>query len=408
MFIRQNFRLYPNKAQSKQISQWMGQARYVWNKMLEKNIEEYDTNKKFVFAYSMNKLLTEWKKEEDKIWLKECPSQVLQQKCQDLDTALKNKFKYNNGFPKFKSKNTDKTGIRFPQGVTFSDSKIMLPKMKSGIKLVKHREFLGEPGAVTITCDAVGDFYASVLVKVSDDFFPELVKDIKNSVGIDVGLKTFVTLSDGTTIDNPRFARTIHDKMKKLQRRHVRKQRSEKKNSNNREKARIKVAKLHRKIARQRKNFINQNAALIAKEYDLITVEDLNVAGMMKNHKLARSIQDVGFTSFLIALEWQCKKRGKHFHKISRWFPSSKTCSECGSIKQDLTLADRVYHCHECGHEIDRDLNAAINIDNLGREKYDLNNRNSRLSDMMDSQNKTGSCNGSTIRAGSNIALAVL
>lgn len=384
MFIRQNFRLYPNKSQSTTLNQWIGQARFVWNYMLNKNIEKYSEEKKFIFAYEMHSLLPTLKKSEEFAWLKECPSQVLQQKCQDLDTALKNKFKHKRGFPKFKSKNTDRSGIRFPQGIEFTENKLILPKMKSGIKFVKHREFLGEPGAVTIYRDSVGDYYVSVLVKVSDDFTPELVKDITSSVGIDLGLKEFAVLSDGTNVTNPRFKKNLKRKMTRVQREFSRKQKNVKgePDKKNREKSRIKLAKLHRKIANQRKNFVNQTAASIAKKYDLITIESLNIKGMVKNHCLAGSISDAGWGMFMSALEWQCEKRGKHLHKIDRWFPSSKTCNACGSIKQTLTLADRVFKCDDCGHEMDRDLNAALNIDQLGRNKYGLNDRNQRLLDM--------------------------
>lgn len=352
--------------------------------MLAKNIEKYASDKKFIFAYEMNYMLPVLKKSEDHIWLKECPSQVLQQKCQDLDEALKNKFKHKRGFPKFKSKRTDRTGIRFPQGIEFSENKIILPKMKSGVKFVKHREFLGEPGAVTVYRDAVGDFFISVLVKVSDDFTPDLTSDIQSSVGVDLGLKEFAVLSDGTMISNPRFKKNLKRKMTLAQREFSRKQ----KNINgepqkkNREKSRIKLAKLHRKIANRRKNFVSQTAASITKKYDLITVESLNIKGMVKNHCLAGSITDAGWGMFISVLEWQCAKRGKHLHKIDRWFPSSKACNSCGSIKQTLTLADRVFKRDDCGHEMDRDLNAALNIDQLGRNKYGLNDRNSRLLDM--------------------------
>ena len=352
--------------------------------MLSKNIEKYSEEKKFIFAYEMHSMLPTMKKSEEYHWLKECPSQVLQQKCQDLDTALKNKFKHKRGFPKFKSKNIDRSGIRFPQGIEFSENKIILPKMKSGVKFVKHREFLGEPGAVTIYRDAVGDFFVSVLVKVSDDLALELVSDIETSVGIDLGLKEFAVLSDGTIVTNPRFKKNLKRKMILAQREFSRKQKNVKGEASrkNREKSRIKLAKLHRKIANQRKNFVNQTAASITKKYDLITIESLNIKGMVKNHCLAGSIADAGWGMFISALEWQCTKRGKHVHKIDRWFPSSKTCNSCGSIKQTLNLSDRVFICDDCGHTMDRDLNAALNIDQLGRNKYGLNDRNQRLLDM--------------------------
>lgn len=381
MFIRQEFRLYPNKHQKSRLSGWIGCARKVWNIMLAKNIEQYETNKKFIFAYDMNSMLPVIKKDVETNYLKDCPSQVLQQKCQDLDTALKNTFKHKRGFPKFKSKKTDMSGIRFPQGVKYDDGKIYLPKIKDGIKFKMHREFLGEPGAVTIKRDKVGDYWVSILMKVEDSFCSEKV-DIISSVGVDVGLKEFATLSDGSVIKNPKFGKKNKRKIKLAARKHSRKQ----KGSKNKEKSRIRLAKQHRKISRQRKEFVIQTAVSIAKEYDLISIEDLNIKGMVKNRKLAFSVSDVGFGMFFASLEWQCQKRGKHLNKISRWFPSSKTCSCCGSIKQDLTLSDRIYKCNECGHEMDRDLNAAINIDSVGSDEYRRNYGNIRLLDTNDGE----------------------
>jgi putative transposase len=189
------------------------------------------------------------------------------------------------------------------------------------------------------------------------------------SIGVDVGIKEFAVLSDGTKINNPRFLKKSKKKLTKLQRSHSRKQ----KKSKNREKARYLLARQHRKITKQRKDFIYKTACSIAKNNDIISIEDLNVSGMMKNHKLAGAIADVSWGMFFSHLEWQCKKRGKHLSVIGRFFPSSKTCSSCGCIDSDLKLSDRTYSCTECGHEMDRDLNAAVNIN---REGLKLHKRN--------------------------------
>ena len=159
-----------------------------------------------------------------------------------------------------------------------------------------------------------------------------------------------------------RIVRKAEKKLTRCQRELSRKQ----KGSSNREKARIKLARLYKKISSQRKDYIKQNASAIAKLYDFISVEDLNVSGMVKNHCLAQAMMDVSFGMFINELEWQCKKRGKHFHKIDRWFASSKTCCHCGYVKGDLSLSDRTYECPACESRMDRDLNAAINILNKG------------------------------------------
>lgn len=358
MYIRQNYRIYPTKLQQLTLNQWLGQGRFVWNYMLSLNIATYERDKKFVFGYDMNNLLPALKKQPGTCWLSEIPSQCLQQKCQDLDTALKQSFKKNQnkkGFPKFKSRKFDESGIRFPN-FKFEGNRIVLPKMKGGIKIKLHRPLLGKKGAITVSKDKIGRFFVSILVKIDDQI--KYVEEINNAIGIDLGLKSFAVTSDAEIIENPKFYRKAEKKLVKIQRSHSRKQKS----SSNREKARVKLAKTHKIITNQRKDFCNQVASSIAKNNDLIAIEDLNVKGMMKNHNLAKSVADVSWGQFISALKWQAHKRGKYLVEINRWYPSSKTCSCCGGHKADLTLTDRVYVCPDCGFEIDRDLNAAINI----------------------------------------------
>jgi putative transposase len=358
MYIRQNYRIYPTKLQQLTLNQWLGQGRFVWNYMLSLNIATYDRDKKFVFGYDMNNLLPELKKQPDTCWLSEIPSQCLQQKCQDLDTALKQSFKKNQnkkGFPKFKSRKFDESGIRFPN-FKFEGNRIVLPKMKGGIKIKLHRPLLGKKEAITVSKDKIGRFFVSILVKIDDQI--KYVEEINNAIGIDLGLKSFAVTSDAEIIENPKFHRKAEKKLVKIQRSHSRKQ----KGSSNREKARVKLVKTHKIITNQRKDFCNQVASSIAKNNDLIAIEDLNVKGMMKNHNLAKSVADVSWGQFISALKWQAHKRGKYLVEINRWYPSSKTCFCCGGHKADLTLTDRVYVCPDCGFEIDRDLNAAINI----------------------------------------------
>jgi putative transposase len=356
--LRQNYRIYPNKDQASILNEWLGQCRFVWNHMLAKNIEEYNSTKKFIFKFSMNNLLPELKKQYE--WMT-APAQSLQQKCGDLDVALKRCGKKQAKFPRFKSKATDVSGICFPQRWKLLGNKLFLPKMKSSIRVVIDRPLLGKPKSVILKKDKCGDFWISILVELPEDYFPEMTTGTK-SIGVDVGIKEFAVLSDGTKINNPRFLKKSKKKLQRLQRSHSRKQ----KKSKNREKARNLLARQHRKVSRQRKDYICKTACSIAKNNDIISIEDLNVKGMMKNHKLAGAIADVSWGMFFDHLTWQCKKRGKHLMVIGRFFPSSKTCSECGSVDSDLSLKDRTYSCSDCGHEMDRDLNAAINIERQG------------------------------------------
>jgi putative transposase len=392
-YLRQNYRLYPNKTQAAILNQWLGQCRFVWNHMLAKNIEKYDKEKKFIFKFEMNNLLPELKKEFE--WLKEVPAQSLQQKCQDLDLALKRCFKKQAQFPKFKSRNKDMSGINFPQSWKLLGNKLHIPKMKTPIRVAIDRPLLGKPGSLVLKKDKCGDFWISILVELPEDFIPEMTTGMK-SLGVDVGIKEFAVLSDGTKINNPRFLKKSKKKLLKLQRSHSRKQ----KKSKNREKARNLLARQHRKITRQRKDFIYKTACSIAKNNDIITIEDLNIKGMMKNHKLAGAIADVSWRMFFNHLIWQCKKRGKHLVVIGRFFASSKTCSSCGSVDSDLTLNDRTYSCSECGHEMDRDLNAAINIERQGLHLRRNTVGTTEIKSLSDT-------NGILFGAGNSIALAV-
>lgn len=324
--------------------------------MLNLNITQYQNDNTFNSEYGMNSLIPKLKKELD--WLKLSPSQTLQQKCQDLRTALPNSTNkaINRGFPRFKSKHRDTSGIRFPQGWHLNGNRLNLPKLK-GIKIKHHRVIEGKSGYLTLKRDPAGSYFVSILYDVPD---AKLITNIESSVGIDVGLKEFAVTSDSEIINNPKFYRKSEKKLTKAQRSHSRKQ----KGSNNKEKSRIQLAKVHRDIKWKRQNFIKQITSSIAKNYDLVTTESLNVKGMLKNHKLAKSISDVGWSMFINELKWQCQKRGKHFSQVNRWFASTKTCSSCGK-KQDMALSDRKYRCN-CGIQIDRDLNAAININRAG------------------------------------------
>lgn len=372
MFIRQKYRIYPNKDQESILNRWIGCGRWIWNHMLAMNIENYNKTKKFIFVYDMNMMLPKLKKQENTKWLNEPPAQTLQQKCQDLDTALKASFKKSStkkGFPKFKSKKTDESGIRMAT-YKFQDGQLLLPKISKAIKIKIDREFLGKPGMITIKKDRTGSWFVSFTVDVGTTYDHQIDKsDVKNAIGIDVGVKTYATTSDGELIKNPHFLKSLSKKLTASHKDLSRKQ----KGSHNREKSRIRLARLYKKITNKRQDFIKQNASAIAKLYDFVAVEDLNVSGLVKNHKLAKAIVDVSFGTFLTELEWQCKKRGKMFHKIDRWYPSSKTCSCCGHVKPELSLSERTFVCPVCQTSIDRDVNAAINILRKGLEDCNIN-----------------------------------
>ena len=360
------FRLYPNKEQQSTLKQWIGCSRWVWNHMLDFNKKKYEQEKKFAFYVEMNNMLPELKKQEDTIWLSEAPSQVLQQKCQDLGNAMGVSFKRKDrGFPKFKSKKLDQSGIRFPQGWKIQGNRINLPKLK-GIKFKQHREIQGKMSSCTITKDRCGDWWISILTSNQ----PNQLKDVDPnlSVGIDVGLKEFAVTSDGEIVKNPRYLKRAERRLKIRQRALSR----SKRDSNNKERDRLGLARSHRKVSRQRKDFITKFVSSIIKMNDIVCVEDLNITGMKKNHRLAKSIGDVSWGQMYNRLEQKLANEGKMLIKIDQFAPSSKTCSYCGS-KQDMPLNIRTYKCNVCGLELDRDFNAALNIRNWAlQQRFNL------------------------------------
>ena len=371
--VRQIYRAYPYKATQAELNQNIGNARFVWNYFLNLIIEKYKSEGKFIFYNDLSKLLTELKKQPEFDWLKLSESTTLQQKLRDLDKAIKQstskKYVNKKGFPKFKSRKTDESGIRFVGNIKLLDENhIKLPKISQPIKVKFHRPLLGKPTSATIIKDRVGNWFVSFVVQVDGNFI-ELNKDeVETAAGIDLGCKTFAVCSDGISYDSPKLLHKSEKKLKKLQKKHSKKQ----KNSNNKEKSRRRLAKQHKKVSNQRSNFIKQTASSIAKKNDLVVCEDLNVSGLLKNHKLAKTIGDCSLGAFLRELQWQCKKRGKIFHQVDRWYPSSKTCNCCGYIKKELKLSERGWICPQCGSIIDRDYNASLNILQQGLKDLEI------------------------------------
>ena len=235
-----------------------------------------------------------------------------------------------------------------PQHFIIKKNQIKLPKI-GWVSCVTHRKLEGKVKSITISKD-VDVWFVSILCELPEK---TTYYDPNNAVGIDLGINTFAVTSDGECVESPDLEKE-HKKLKKLQRRHAKKT----KGSKNREKARKRVAKQYRKIRRINKNFVETTSSLIAKDYDVVSVETLNIQGMKANRKLAPSIQKLCWYNFVCALE----RKVPVVHKVSRWFPSSKTCSCCGWIKKDLTLGDRTFSCDSCGFVLDRDTNAAINL----------------------------------------------
>ena len=299
-------------------------------------------------------------------WLKEVNSQSLQSALRNLDTAYSKFFQNPKavGFPKFKSRKS-RQSFQCPQhcSVDFSSSTISIPKAKN-IPAILHRKFAGKIKTVTISMNPSGRYFASVLVETN---ITELsVSEIReeNTIGIDLGIKEHAVCSDGRIFDNPKNLSHSLELLQRRQRQLSRKQ----KGSANRDKARIKLARIQERISNQRKDHIHKVTSILTHDSQVYTIciEDLNVKGMQQNRKLARNISDASFGMFRSILEYKCRWYGINLISIDRLAPSSKTCSKCGYVYDGLTLSNRRWQCPQCGSIHDRDLNAACNIKNFG------------------------------------------
>ena len=346
------YRIYPDAEQMQFFAKCFGCVRFVYNRMLSDRIEHYNLTGK-----SLNNTPAQYKSEFT--WLKEVDSLALANAQMNLNTAYRNFFRNkSNGFPKFKSKKTNNfsyTTNNQKGTVYVENGYIKLPKLKSPVKIRQHRSFEGVIKSCTISKAPSGKYHISILVETEIQKLP--ASDMR--VGIDVGIKDFAVLSNGEAYKNPKHLRKSEKRLAKLQRDLSRKQIG----SSNRNKARIKVAKLHEKIANQRMDFLHKKSTEIIRKNQAIVIEDLKVKNLMKNHNLAKSIAEVSWSRFREMLDYKSRWYGRELIIAPPDYPSSQLCSDCGNrSSQTKDLACRVYVCPECGLEIDRDYNASLNL----------------------------------------------
>jgi putative transposase len=360
MLFTCKYRLYPTDEQIVLLNKHMGAVRFVYNLALETKQMAYAGNHINLNRFDLQAQLIDLKKECP--WLKEINSQSLQSALIRLDSAYIAFFKGISQFPKFKKK-SNKQSFQCPQHVEidFKKELIYLPKFKEPIKIILHRKYKGEIKNVIISKTPTNKYFASILVDNKVEL-PKPIKKSNNTIGIDLGIKSFIVTSNGEKFDNPKYLKESLVRLKWLQKQLSRK----KKGSNRRNICRLRVAKLHEKISNQRYDFLHKVSDVITKQYDIICMENLQVSNMLKNHCLAQSISDSGWGIFETLLKYKCEWRGKQLVQIGTFEPSSKTCSNCGNINNDLTLADREWTCPSCGKLLDRDINAAINILSFG------------------------------------------
>ena len=362
-------RLYPNKEQELKLNQVLGCYRFVYNHMLARKQQIYNETKKSLSVTDLSKYFHgELLKDEKYVWLKEQNTKVMKQSIRQMLSAYDKFFKQHNGFPKFKSKK-DKQSALFPleaisKSNKFIERKITLTQPLKDIRFRcsdlyfnRLKQYHDMIRSATLSKTKSGNFFLSILIDIPND---EVAKfnQTNECVGIDLGVKDFVITSDGEVFENKHFFKSQEQKIAKLQRQMSRKQ----KGSNNRNKVRIKLAKAFEKITNQKEQYIHSVVNELLTYYDTVFMEDLNVKGMLKNHKLAKAIQEIGFYKFKLILIDKAFNNGKRVILVDRFYPSSKTCSVCGYINSELKLSDREWICPDCGNKHDRDINAAMNI----------------------------------------------
>lgn len=359
MYKSMKFRIYPTHTQAVSIQKHFWAVRWIYNYGLNVKIENHQKGIK-TKRYDIQVMLPWLKKQYP--WLAEVYAQSIQKALLDLNAAYTNFFRSHAKFPKFKSKKDNHKSYSYPQGIIIVDWKIRLPKVWL-VRIIQHRPLLGKIKTCTVSQTPTGKYYVSIL---QDDWLeaPAIVEATKDKcVGIDLGIKDFAICSNGKVYDNPKWMKSYQRRLEIRQRRHSRKQ----KGSSNKNKSRLLMAAIHEKVSNQRMDYIHKITHDIVSDNQATNyaIENLNTKGIMKNHRLAEAIGQVWRGMFVNTLKYKAALSWKSVLEIWQFEPSSKMCSKCWNIKSDLKLSDRIYKCDKCWLEIDRDLQASINIKNF-------------------------------------------
>ena len=363
------FRIYPTKEQESYLGQCFGAKRFIYNHFLWVNNQRYENKESFLNHFGCGYIITDMKKTDEYSWMKEIDDWVLKNASNDLGIAFKNFFnsikkksKQTSKKPIFKKKNNYQS---FRTTCKLSDKGLKIPKLKPLIKIIQHQEVQGTIKSVTISKCPSGKYFASILTE--QDIIPK--EHTGKEVGIDLGIKDLIITSDGVKFVHPdKIVEKVNLRLKQQQKILSRKE----KGSNNHKKQRIKVAKLYEAITNIKKNYYHEISNYLISNYDAIYMENLNVSGMIKNRKLSRAIHSASWTMLSSMIEYKCNWNQRSFHKINRWFSSSKTCSDCGYKMDLMNLSIREWTCPNCRTTHDRDINAALNIKQQGQiDLYD-------------------------------------
>lgn len=354
------FRFYLDKEQKENLAKTFGCTRFVYNHMLKVRTDEYYNNGISVNYNKTSVLLTQLKEKEEYKWLNEVSAVPLQQGLRNLQKAFSNFWKKLTKFPKFKKKSYDQSITYVGTAFKFQNNELILAKQSKPLKIVWHREIPknSRVTSISISKDNSERYFVSLFLEEETHFLP--TND--NIVGIDLGLEDFVVFSTGEKIKAPKILKKYQNKLALLQRRLAKKQKASKRKNI----ARLKVAKIHKRIANKRKDFLHKLSTKIIRENQTIVVEDLNISRMLKLKKLSKSISNASWSEFVRQLKYKALWYGRNIIEIDRWFPSSKRCNECGYILDSLKLDVRKWICPKCHVHHDRDINAAKNIVTVG------------------------------------------
>lgn len=383
------FRLSPNKAQQEAMLRQAGACRFVYNWGLARRKEHYAETGKGLTYNQQAKELTSLKQQPGMEWLNVAECNASQQSLKDLDRAYASFFARRAKFPRFKVRHRSSPSFRNPARARVNGDRIWCPKI-GWLKMRGFRPLDGTAKGSTYKRDACGHWYVTIVVHFEMPDVALAEPDQSRAVGLDAGLKDFLILSTGEKVSNPRFYRKMERKLRRAQKTMSRR----KPGSKRRQKAKLRVARIHRKTANCRKDFLHKLSTDIVRRFDVVCTEDLCVKGLAKT-KLAKSFMDAAHGEFRRQIEYKCEWNRKHFVKVGRFFPSSKTCRSCGAVNGRLTLTERQWVCPSCNVVLDRDLNAARNI--LGEGLKELAARRA------DSQN----ARGASVRPSARVAVGV-
>jgi len=347
------------------LARFAGSCRWLWNYLLDLQQKKYEAEKKFIFRFKMQELLPGLKREYP--WLADAPSNSLQRVCRNLDQALKKCFKESAGFPRFKKRGVSREAFYVVnQGFRIENNRVVLPKMKRGVKFRAGRLPEGRILSATVSQRA-GTWWCVVQceVELDDNVSDASSPSIKKVIGVDLGLSALMVRSDGVVVANPRKLKKSQKRLKRAQRVLSRR----KKGGANRRRQAARVAVIHAKVADYRADALHQATTDLVRQADVIVTEDLNVIGMLQNKRLSRSISDAGWGETIRQISYKAEWTGKQHIKVGRFEPSTQKCSSCGNIRSGedrLRLHERTYRCASCGNVADRDFNAALNLRNYG------------------------------------------